>query len=288
GGNPRVSQNKKSATSDSAIRRGRAAGHVIMNRRGQWQTLRAIKISFDSARTRARGRVEMNADKNRVSIRVGDGDAGTERNKDVAVSRHYNAITVRLKDRFQSLRNVQGHCFFRNTLPRNSAAVVSAVAGIDDHGCRRTLAFGCNHGASCSYNWSGSWPRREGAPLSRIQRAGRGQSVSAVRNHERSSEEQKVFEHRLIVLGCVGRSRRKFRSVVARCLRHSCVDHSAGNSYHTILGMDKTRPGLVFGEAGPGNQFAIETDPGVGPGSGSGAIKNMKLIRSIELGLGLI
>src|ERR1700730_5198635 len=103
GGNPRVSQNKKSATSDSAIRRGRAAGHVIMNRRGQWQTLRAIKISFDSARTRARGRVEMNADKNCVSIRVGDGDAGTERNKDVAVSRHCNAITVRLKYRVQSM-----------------------------------------------------------------------------------------------------------------------------------------------------------------------------------------
>src|SRR5260370_41906232 len=47
--NGRFSQDVKAAASDAAIRAGCATSHVIMNRGSERQTLRTIKVSFDTA-----------------------------------------------------------------------------------------------------------------------------------------------------------------------------------------------------------------------------------------------
>ena len=106
-----------------------------MDRGSERQTLRAVKVSFNAARARARGRVEMNADKNRVPIRIRDRDARAQRNEHVAVACHHDPVAVRLKNHFQSLRHVEIHHAFRNSLPWNSAAIESAVTSVDDNGC---------------------------------------------------------------------------------------------------------------------------------------------------------
>ena len=75
----------------------------------------------------------MNTHKNRIPVGVRDCDTRAQRNKNVAVSCHHNAVAVGLKDRSQSLRNVQVHRAFGNSLAGNTAAVVSAMTGIDDN-----------------------------------------------------------------------------------------------------------------------------------------------------------
>jgi len=97
GGNSRVSQNEKAAASDTAISRRRAARDIIMNRRCEGQTLRAVKVGFDAARATPRRGIEVDADENRVAVGVSDGDASTQRNEDVLVSRHHDAVAVLLE-----------------------------------------------------------------------------------------------------------------------------------------------------------------------------------------------
>src|SRR4051812_45366380 len=60
GRNRRSPQNVKPPASNTAIRGWRAAGHVIMNRRRQSQTLRAVKISFNAARAAPWRGIEVN------------------------------------------------------------------------------------------------------------------------------------------------------------------------------------------------------------------------------------
>src|SRR5207245_10594849 len=95
------------------------------------QALCAVEVSFDSVGAGARCRVEMDANKNRVAVRIRDRDASSQRQEDVAVSRHHDMIAVGLKDGFESLRYVEIHHAFWNALVRNSAPIESAVTRID-------------------------------------------------------------------------------------------------------------------------------------------------------------
>ena len=65
-----LSQDVITAASHSAIWRRRAAGDKIMDSGGERQTVAAIEIRFDAVGANAFCRVEMDADKNGVLIRV--------------------------------------------------------------------------------------------------------------------------------------------------------------------------------------------------------------------------
>jgi len=82
----------------------------------------------------------MHANKNRVTILIRDRDSRAERQEDVGIPGHHHAVTVRLKVRFESLRDVEVHHFFGNALAGDSAAIKSAVAGIDHNNGGWTFA----------------------------------------------------------------------------------------------------------------------------------------------------
>src|SRR3954463_5436798 len=91
----------------------------------------------------------MDADENRVAIRIGDRHPGTEWNKHVTIPRHYDAIARFFEDRSQPERHVQCHGLLRHLLARDTASIKSAVAGIDHDGRARTIAAaGCAGGIS--------------------------------------------------------------------------------------------------------------------------------------------
>src|SRR6266480_2859079 len=101
-----------------------------MNCGSEWQTLRAVEVGFNAACATPWRSIEMDANKNRVAIRIRDGDARSQRNKDVAISRHHHAIAVRLQHRFQTLRDIEVHCLLIHALARRaeSFGAVSRVA----------------------------------------------------------------------------------------------------------------------------------------------------------------
>src|ERR1043166_3604038 len=105
-----------------------------MNSRGEGQALRAVKVCFDSASARARSRVEMNAYENCVPIGICNRDSCAERNEHVAVARHDHTIAGRLKNRLESLGDIEIHHALGDTLSWNSATIKSAVTGINDNG----------------------------------------------------------------------------------------------------------------------------------------------------------
>ena len=121
-----------------------------MNCGSEWQTLRTVEVSFNAACATPWRSIEMDANKNRVAIRIRDGDARSQRNKDVAISRHHHAIAVRLQHRFQTLRDIEVHCLLVHALARDAAAVVSAVTGINNNGRGRPRALRRNR-LGCLY-----------------------------------------------------------------------------------------------------------------------------------------
>src|SRR5438477_795466 len=77
------SQDVKAAASDAAIRAGCATGHVIMNRGSERQTLRTIKVSFDTARAPPTRGIEVDTNEDRVPIGIGDRNARPQWHEDV-------------------------------------------------------------------------------------------------------------------------------------------------------------------------------------------------------------
>ncbi len=157
-----------------------------MNGGRERQTLRTVKVSLDAARAAARCRVEVNANEDRVPIRVGDRDASPQGHENVAVSGHHDSIPVGNKDRFEPLRYIQIHGFFLNKLARNSAAIESAMAGVDHDSCRRTVSFGNGNGPLLRCG-SRRCSRRNGVLFSRGERTGSGQTIDS-RGNERPGE----------------------------------------------------------------------------------------------------
>src|SRR5947207_10551215 len=131
-----------------------------MNCGSEWQTLRAVEISFNAACATPWRSIEMDANKNRAPIRIRDGNARSQRNKDVAISCHYYAIARRLQHRFQTLRDIEVHSLLVHALARDAAAVVSAVSGINNNGRGRPRALRRNR--------PGCWYRRR-ASLRRLR-----------------------------------------------------------------------------------------------------------------------
>src|SRR2546426_2267766 len=100
-----------------------------MNSGRERQTLRTVKVSLNPVRAAARCGIKVNANKNRVSIRVGDRNSRSQWDEHVAVSGHHNAISIGCEHGFKPLGDIQIHGFFLNKLARNSAAIESAMAG---------------------------------------------------------------------------------------------------------------------------------------------------------------
>src|SRR5437016_7818785 len=146
-----------------------------MNGRSERETVPSVKISFNSVRASARRGVEMNANKNGVAVLVRDRNAGSERDENVAVSRHHNAITVRLEDSLQTLRDVEVHCFLAHALARDSAAIETAMTCVDDNRGRWTTAFR-NGSCACLCLRTRRWScaRRIDPPFACVERTRRG------------------------------------------------------------------------------------------------------------------
>ena len=99
GRNGRSSQNIKASPPHTAIASGRSASDIIMDGGSERQTLRTIKVCLNSAGRSARRGIEVNANKDRVPIGVGNRNARSQRNEDVAVA---SLACQRLVHRFAS------------------------------------------------------------------------------------------------------------------------------------------------------------------------------------------
>ena len=76
----------------------------------------------------------MNANEDRVWIGIGDSNTGGKRDKHVAIARHDHAIARFLEQRFQPLRNIQCHHFFRYALTGNAASIIASMTGVNHDG----------------------------------------------------------------------------------------------------------------------------------------------------------
>ncbi len=157
-----------------------------MNGGRERQTLRTVKVSLNPVRAAATRGIKVNANKNRVSIRVGDRDSRSQWDEHVAVSCHHNAISIVCEHGFKPLGDIQSHGFFRDALTGNSAAIESAMAGVDHHHCRRLATFR-NDGGGRLGTGSGRCSRRNGLLFSRGERTGSGQTIDS-RGNERPGE----------------------------------------------------------------------------------------------------
>src|SRR5204863_7884716 len=103
------------------------------------QTLRTVKVSFDAARAPATRGIEVDTNKNRVPIGIGDRDARSQRHEDVATSGHHDSIPIGSKHGAEARGDVQSQGFFRVALTGHSAAIESTMASVDHHHCGGTV-----------------------------------------------------------------------------------------------------------------------------------------------------
>src|SRR5262249_58014622 len=75
----------------------------------------------------------VNGNRDGVWIRVGDGNACSEWHEHVAIAGHYYSIPVSCQHLLQSLRDVQGHVLFRDSLARNPASVIATMTRVDHY-----------------------------------------------------------------------------------------------------------------------------------------------------------
>ena len=92
--NGRLSQDVVTTPTDSPICRRRAAGNIMMNRRGERQAVATVKVCFDAARAASSCRIKMDTHKDSISIRVGDCHSPSQRDKYVAAPGHHDPITT--------------------------------------------------------------------------------------------------------------------------------------------------------------------------------------------------
>src|SRR5262249_55859660 len=168
-------------------------------------------------------------------------------------------IAVGLKNRPETLRDVEVHDAFRHELARNSATIPATMTGVNYNDSRWTAAF-----------------RPDNASL---------RSADSECAGNQQTEMKKMFSHSLIIFRCVRWPRGKFRGGLARRLRYGSIHHSTGDFYHAIFRMHEPRPRFGFSKTGAGKKFAIQTNPRVTPGARCGAIQNMQLVGAIEFRL---
>src|SRR5215468_342840 len=113
-----------------------------MDSRRQLETAPVVKIRFNPAGTTTLGGVEMNGNKVGVWIRVGDSNACSEWHEHVAIAGHYYSIPVSCQHLLQSLRDVQGHVLFRDSLARNPASVITTMTRVDHYRSSFAALFG--------------------------------------------------------------------------------------------------------------------------------------------------
>jgi len=102
-----------------------------------------VVIGLDPIRCCARGRIEVDTNKDRVPIGVRDSYSITQGNKNIAVPCHHHLVAGGAKSGSESLGNIEIHSLFGNALARNSAAIEPAVSGVNDHGLKSTgVGFG--------------------------------------------------------------------------------------------------------------------------------------------------
>src|SRR6266498_4660105 len=103
----------------------------MMDGGSKGQTVAAIKVCFDAIGAGASCRVEMDAQENCVAVRIGNSHPRAQRDKDIVLAGHDHAIALRGENLFKALRDLERHLLFRDPLPGNTAAIVTAVASID-------------------------------------------------------------------------------------------------------------------------------------------------------------
>ena len=100
---------------------------------GKRQAVAAIEISLDAFSSHSFRRVEVNTDKDGIGVRIRDRNAHWQRDKNIAVAGHDHVVAAGGKKGFETLRDIQRHFLFRDSLARNTAPIKTAVAGVDHH-----------------------------------------------------------------------------------------------------------------------------------------------------------
>src|SRR5260370_26480519 len=104
---------------------------------------------------------EMNADENRICLRVLNRDALLERNKNVGRAGHHDFQIRFAQLAGKTFRDVECRDFLGAAKFAVSAVVLSTVSGIDYHGAERFAGISCNRlGRPPSSGAGGEKPRK--------------------------------------------------------------------------------------------------------------------------------
>ena len=76
----------------------------------------------------------MDAATDGVALAICDSHPFGQRDKDVAIARHDDAVAGLAQFLFKALRNIERHRFFGDALAGNSATIETAMARVDHHG----------------------------------------------------------------------------------------------------------------------------------------------------------
>src|SRR3954454_14282486 len=91
-------------------------------------------VGLKSADPAAPGIIEMNADKDRVLLAVGNRGAVVEVHEDITRTGHDDAELGFTQLRRQARRDIESRVFFRASVAAESPVILSAVAGINHYG----------------------------------------------------------------------------------------------------------------------------------------------------------
>ena len=79
----------------------------------------------------------MDADKNRATLSIGDGDPSIKSNEGIIGPGHYRAQSGVRQIGPKTPRHIEGDAFFRDDVRRDAPSVKAAMPRIDDYGRKR-------------------------------------------------------------------------------------------------------------------------------------------------------
>src|SRR5947208_14016102 len=93
-----------------------------------------VIVVYYAVGTAARSSIEVNGNELRIAIGIRDCDARSERHENVALPRHDDAVARGAENVSETEGDVERLVFFTNPLAGDTAAIETAVAGIDHDG----------------------------------------------------------------------------------------------------------------------------------------------------------
>ena len=131
GGQPAIAQHVIFGRAHPTVLRADATNDLPLNARREHSAAIVFGIGLNTVRAPARRGIVMDANEDRIALRICDRASDRQGNKNVPGARHYGAQSRALQNFFQPQSRIERHHFFRHLLARNPSSIEAAVSWID-------------------------------------------------------------------------------------------------------------------------------------------------------------